>query len=456
MKKTLYKITIISLMLFLLSCKTQDEVTSINEKYAQSIFESAQNAWPQLNKAWENNLYQQLRLIVADKESAWAIDDSSIIKIPYEEITKRNLPVEYFHYQQIEWSDKRPTLYMSLGEVLPAAEKARFQAGGVPEIFYGAVHEAFHIFVHEEWKLPATTDNSRATVYPASFTPRFYRNSIIRALSSTIQGDSNGLGHARYWFERWKKEYSNETSRINATDVIEGSAKYIEAISEICAQGIYFDSQQYHHAFRKKLKEEASFIDATVDGESYTIGMLAGYLLDQQNKEWKSLLEQGITPLDMLLSDVPAVYQTADETSKQIIKEKVNKENALLAPVIERFIKDYHTAGITKIFIDDSNIGSFRMEQGVYRTDKIPHDLLVGFYLHKSWSGSSIEFNNIVAIAIEASPLYGNRGGYLILYPGESPENNNGRLILKTPAISLNIPYPANPDATGLININPL
>ncbi|MCZ4057928.1 hypothetical protein O3W44_00810 [Pantoea sp. LMR881] len=178
MKKTLYKITIISLMLFLLSCKTQDEVTSINEKYAQSIFESAQNAWPQLNKAWENNLYQQLRLIVADKENAWAIDDSSIVKIPYEEITKRNLPVEYFHYQQIEWSDKRPTLYMSLGRLCLQRKKRGFRRVAYPKFSMVLSMKPFIFLFMKNGSYP----QQRIILEQRSIPPRLHHDSIETVL----------------------------------------------------------------------------------------------------------------------------------------------------------------------------------------------------------------------------------------------------------------------------------
>src|SRR5690606_2053397 len=137
-------------------------------------------------------------------------DSKSLTKIPYSEIQQRHLPVEHLYFQEIKWPDGRPTLFVSLGTEFSAEENVRFRTKEhpVPALFNIATHEAFHFFVQNDtWGSGFSENESRADIYPVHASPRFYRNKIIRSLYATLQGDDNGLGYARYWYDLWKKNY---------------------------------------------------------------------------------------------------------------------------------------------------------------------------------------------------------------------------------------------------------
>ncbi|EUM08119.1 hypothetical protein L465_03651 [Enterobacter sp. BIDMC 29] len=424
------------------------------EEYVNSIYSATRQAWPVLENVWDTHVYRQLRLIVADDHNAWAIDSKSLTKLPYSEIQQRHLPVDYMHYQEIQWPDSRPTIYVSLGTTLPPEEKARFQSETkpVPALFNVATHEAFHFFVQANvWKKISPDNDSRATLYPVQGTPRFFRNSIIRSLYATLQGDQNGLGHARYWFDLWKKLYPDDANRIRQTDVDEGSARYVEIAAEIIAQGQRFNTAEFQHALINKMKDEINFIYTHSDSESYPIGALSGFILDMKKMKWQSSVVQGMPPLDILLGSIPPITQQADRKLEAEVNQEVNKISNKVGAAIDNFIKAYNYPRVIKIFVSSELSGSYSLSGGFFRTKTIPHDLMVGLSSSANWTGGSYSVKEVVAAAIDNSPDYRGKRGFLILYVGKLPPSEKGRLILKTGKLSLNIPYPDDIEKTHIV-----
>lgn len=415
------------------------------EAYVNSIYSATRQAWPVLENVWDTHVYRQLRLIVADDHNAWAVDSKSLTKLPYSEILWRHLPVEYMHYQEIQWPDGRPTIYVSLGATLPPEEIARFQSekDPVPTLFNVATHEAFHFFVQANvWKRISAGNDSRATLYPVQVTPRFYRNSIIRSLYATLQGDQNGLGHARYWYDLWKKLYPDDASRIRQTDIDEGSARYIEIAAEIIAKGNIFNTAEFQHALINKMKDEVNFIHTQSDSESYPIGALSGFILNMKNLKWQSSVVQGMPPLDILLGSIPPITQQADIKLDTEVNKEVNKISNKVGTAIDNFSKAYNYPNVIKIFVSSELSGSYSLSDGFFRTKTIPHDLMVGLSSSANWKDGSYSVKEVVAAAIDNSPDYRGKRGFLILYAGKLPPSVKGRLVLKTGKLSLNIPYP--------------
>ncbi|HHR6039197.1 TPA: hypothetical protein ACS70C_003626 [Providencia alcalifaciens] len=425
------------------------EITT--EAYVNSIYSATHKAWPELEKVWDTDVYRKLRLIVADNHNAWAIDSKSLTKISYNEVQKRHLPVEYMFYKEIKWSDGRPTIYVSLGATLPPEEKARFQSekNPVPMLFNVATHEAFHFFVQDKNISP----DLRATYYPVQVTPRLYRNHIIRSLYAALRGDKNGLGHARYWFDLWRKKYPNDVSQINKNDIYEGSARYIEIAAEIMAQGESFNTTGFQHALIEKMKDDANDIYITSDSESYSIGALSGFILNMNNIRWQSKVEEGIPPLDILLKNIQPIKELADNKLEININQEINKINNKISTPIEDFGNAYNHPEVIKIFISSNLSGSYSVSEGFFHIKTVPYDLMVGLNSSAQWLGGSYNIKDSVAAVIDKSSDYGGKRGFLILYTGKLPLSKNGRLVLNTEKLSLNIPYPYNLEKTGVIHL---
>lgn len=456
-RRTLFKLILTGIfcMISLPGLSQADNADITAEEYVKHIFAATSRAWPELEKTWNTTAFRNIRLIVADSHDAWAVDSKNLIKIPYSEVQQRHLAVEYMNYQEIQWPDGRPTIYVSMGPSLPEEEKARFRSEKkpVPELFNVATHEAFHYFVQADaWERGAQSTYTRATTYPVQATPRFYRNNIIRALYASLQGDPAGLGHARYWSNLWKERYHDEASRIRQTDVEEGSARYIEIAAEIIAQGIHFNTPEFQHAVTDKIKDEANIVYTSADSESYIIGALAGFILNTRNVEWQSDVEQGIPPLDILLKDVTAIKERADETLRTDVNQQVSEINNTTD--IDNFVRAYKYPGVIRILVDSNLSGSYELG-GFFRTNAIPYDLMTGVSSSANWPGGSYSIKESVAAAIDGeAPGYHGKKGLLFLYAGKIPPADNGRLILNTKRLSLDIPYPENIEKTKMIYLH--
>lgn len=446
-----------SCFFFLISLSWQCQAASkdiTNDVYVSYIYSAARQAWPALENVWDTQMYRQLRLVVADDNNAWAIDSKSLTKLPYSEIQRRNLPVEYMHYQEIQWTDGRPTIYVSLGASIPPEEKARFQSReeSVPELFNVATHEAFHFFVQTNvWKRISPDNNSRATIYPIQVAPRFYRNSIIRSLYATLRGEENGLGHARYWFDKWKGLYPDDASHIRQTDIYEGSARYIEIAAEIIAEGKSFNTSGFQNALINKMSADVNFIRTQSDSESYSIGALSGFIMNMKNLKWQPSVVKGMPPLDVLLESTLPIKPQADKKLEAEVNEEVNKIRSNFGSAIDNFYKAYYYPNVVKIFVSSELSGSFSLSGGFFRTKKIPHDLMVGVSSSANWTEGSYSVEEVVAASIDNFPGFRGKKGFLILYAGKLPASDKGRLVLKTGKMSLNIPYPVGVEESRII-----
>lgn len=430
------------------------EITT--EAYVNAIYSATRQAWPVLENVWDTQVYRNLRLIVADDHNAWAIDSKSIIKIPYSEVQRRNLPVEYSSFQEVKWSDGRPTIYVGLGANLPPEEEIRFQkeTAPVPMIFNIATHEAFHYFVQTNgWKKLSPHTEARATSYPVDATPRFYRNSILRALYASLQGDTSGLGHARYWYEKWKKLYPEDASSVRQADISEGTARYIENAAEIIAQGKAFNSSEFQHIFMKKMEVDTHLIYTSSDSESYPIGDISGYIMNLKKLKWHLSVMQGTPPLEILLGSVSSIDQPADKKLETEVSQTVEKINSHIGPLIEDFVRAYNDPNVVKIYVHSRLCESYHTSEGFFRSKAVPHDLIVGLNSSIKWENGSYLIKEAVGAVISNIPDYKTEHGVMILFNGKIPPTQNGRLVLKTEKIALNIPYPSDLGKTHVIHL---
>jgi hypothetical protein len=152
-----------------------------------------------------------------------------------------------------------------------------------------------------------------------------------------------------------------------------------------------------------------------------------------------------------LLGNVLPITPQADNKIESKVNQNVNEINIKLGTAIGNFSKAYNYPYVIKIFVSSELSGSYSLSGGFFRTKKIPHDLMVGLSSSANWTEGSYSVKEVVAAAINNSPCYRGKRGFLILYAGKLPPSEKGRLILKTEKLSLNIPYPDDIEKTHII-----
>lgn len=170
--------------------------------------------------------------------------------------------------------------------------------------FITGVHESFHIHDQEHWaNAPHSSTENRATPYPTPVKPREYRTLIKVALRKALAQNSTAfLQEAAYWYSLYKDQFEDEAQQARVFDAMEGSAEYVGEIANRLNNCPVSQNEFARISKQAILESTSDQPTPSVDTEGYQIGALAGSILDQQGKDWKTALQQhGISPLDYLL-----------------------------------------------------------------------------------------------------------------------------------------------------------
>ena len=219
------------------------------------------------------------------------------------------------------------------------------------------IHEAFHFWAQESWR----GDNQRATVYPNRAAPRLYRLMTYKALakywkSAEIQRPSpekESLGHARYWHERWLKEFPDELKR--SYDITEGTARYVELLGQAVI-GLQQETQEISEANLQKFLQDNEVLfsqlmipeTASLDGEAYGLGALAVTMLrfgvvrpELSLEDWNDLMANRREPLDVLLENIAPIAQEPDQELQKKMAAISKQNNQALAPTYDLLISQW-------------------------------------------------------------------------------------------------------------------
>lgn len=435
----------IILTLWMMNGMASEIPTLSNDAYVARMAAATRVAWPALatsqNMENETGFYADAQILVSDGSHAWLIDAAGYRKVDPGPVQALGLPHTYYHFGKIEWQH-RPTVYIGLGEELPADEAKRV-ATRPPALFLLATHEAFHFYGQKKWPVTGSdeTDDSRATAYPSQIPPRQYRNQLIRNLIAAVQGQAGALGKARYWHQRWQTEFPAEARNIRYTDISEGTAMYVEVLAELLAAGDVPDARTWSAAIMEELSKTTDKFQA--DYESYPLGALAGYLLDRQGVKWWQRAVNGETPVQILLDPVAAIAELPDAELDQRIEKILNALNQSLAPVMDAFVQNMQAADAIRLLVPmTSGTGSVRMS-GQYRVANLSEEVFTDYFGEFAPAGGSVKINKEMA-AMAVSNACGDTSGFLILpFPaGTFPLAVDGRLQLQRKGIEIDVPYP--------------
>lgn len=131
--------------------------------------------------------------------------------------------------------------------------------------FIMLMHESFHLHTQAKWKnidlskiQAKEQSNMRASNYPLDEQPRILRTMLYKCLYSALQAEKQEdelkyLESAKYWYEKWIREYADEYLDIKETDLAEGTAEYFgNEIKRILQQ------EEYTSVTPKSLPQKAS------------------------------------------------------------------------------------------------------------------------------------------------------------------------------------------------------
>jgi hypothetical protein len=418
--------------------------TATNE-YVRALSSAAKRSWPKLDAVWGSSVYGKLTLVVADGRRAWEITRRGSKLLPYAEITKRNLSVEYHNFSRITWRNGDPAIYVGLGQELPTEQIEAMHSNpkAIPDTFSFATHEAFHLFVQPSW--PETDSGSRSNFYPAPSEPRQWRNEIIRTLARAGEGDRRALGHASYWYQKWKGKYPNEAESIRFTDVSEGSAQYSELVGDLFAQGLTFGSPSYNKAMDARIKGIASQTYFDPDHESYALGSVAGGLLDRKGILWRHRVERGETPLAILLDGVTAISASPDRELAAVIQSHITERNERLAPTLGTFLERLKDPSRPKFIVSMRSVAQSVVMTGSYQIADFDGEVMTGFSTQFALAsgGKLVATSTVSALQVNETSC-GFDGSAIFVYPGDVPVPRPGkRLQITSNDLTIDADYPS-------------
>lgn len=318
-------------------------------------------------------------------------------------------------------------------------------------IYEIGVHEMVHFHYEPMFKLLKLSleqkiHGGRGTEFPNVAQPRVYRKMIYDNLVKAFenpQDEKMYLAQAKYWYDKWEKEFPKEYYQIKTTDYMEGKARYIQYM--MCIPENLSDKDKTSWIidhFDKSLTPSIS-----MDSESYKLGFVAGVLLDRQGFEWKKQMTQKTqTPVELLLKNVVSKQDESEDFQKklQISKQQVEKKNQEIEKKISHIKEAENNIQIPFLKIDDKFI------DGSYETS--------GFikYLNKN---VTVEFkgtfeNQNGTININHCSVYEQEGlfqGAYILPLTMEYSLSNGRLVIHSEDAFCDIQVKQTKDKDGRI-----
>ncbi len=417
------------------------------DAYVRRMIEATRIGWSALAAFNEiTRVFADVQLLTSDGQRAWLMNAQGGSEIDMEAVRTLGVSYEYKSFDKILWRG-RPSVFIGLGKELPADELQRLEdPRAIPDVFSLATHEAFHFYAEDEKSWAFSPGSDRSTLYPAAAEPRMHRNQLIRHLLAAAQGRADALRRASYWYRQWSSGYADELKHIHGTDRSEGSARYVEAI----VRPLVLGARPLSHEWSVLMLEELSLLARddylAADHESYALGALAGYLLEQQGVDWLPRVARGETPVAMLLDSVPPLDTPPDELMGRRIREVIAESNRQTAQVFDSFLPRFNDPAGKRLLVPNQVMqGSFNPTHS-YRLATQPEKIEVGIDAAFVLSDGRIDLR-AATVATHVSEDCGQLDLYwiLALTRDEFEKTADSRMRFERDDIKVDIPYPAQP-----------
>ena len=401
-------------------------VNKVQEKI-EFIMDNYQILWP--------SGYTNFEVQFSNGSDGWLITPEKVEK--YHADNKPAFQNTRLGYSKVEHSEKSILQVVITEEILnlyfPKASPEKLEEIAINFIDTYIFHEAFHYFVQDpstDWKKELDGESSRATVYPSNSTPRIYRNHIYELLIKAYMDAGNAekyLAQAKYWYDKYQEEFASEAKAIAYTDRNEGTARYVEYMSDLLfTHGLDLSKEE----IQSKIREvKANYqVLSSPSTESYEIGFIAGVILDEIDTSWKERMHyEGGTPLSLLFEHIVAVREepamevdyihTLDSIASQI--------NAEMKPVMDKLQTVYKGENPGELLLIPKKAkGSFQTS-GIYRHADIDggYEIINGYRKTLKNNEGEIQIKGIPAFQMPLDHKCKYEGFAYILLDEDAKEN---------------------------------
>lgn len=414
---------------------TNTEKVSL-DMYINDIFSRIKKNWSNTNKIWSNTNYKDHNVVIFYLDSKENI--KQVFLLNYFQKKPRKLKSREWEnisipsvggFANIEFEGK-PSISLTIDDNSLKESDIKYEN----ESYDLATHELFH-FYHQN-TIINDDENSRSTPYPIDYKPRMYRKMLFINLKKAFEVSKNKekyLGKAKYWQDKWKKEYPEEAKKIHLTDIAEGSAKYFEILANITEYNMNKVDLSYY------IDKLSNLIGDTRDSESYSIGAMAGLILSQKKLDWTSkFFEKNKTIDELLLDNVKPLEDMEDKKIEKELKKTIstiNEENKEEINFINKFLQDKTIPAIEFITPKNDSI--------MYETDFLykNHVILTGYT--GQVNETSREENSLKNITVIS------KGNKILVPLTEKYTFKNGKLKVKSKSIIINTNAQEITDSSG-------
>lgn len=394
--------------------------------------------WPRSADIWPGIALKQGRIILGNVGGARLISVDGVSNLTSQAVDQRNVTLPETGSAFVEW-DGHPAVVINAVDPDYQAEAHETHENLATILFKAGTDELFHA-MQQNWRISKKLLQERGTDFPLTVPPRLYRgmmyNDLLDAFRNPRQRDGR-LAAAAYWKAKWEKEYPQEAERAKITDVGEGAAGYFIGVAQAMAGGAS-GGRPAESRRRVSFQPLAGSIDPdrlTVDGESAALGGVAGLLLDETKKSWKTqVAERGQTPLDQLLNRIKPVAELPSEDLRRSIQAALARRNSELVLRLNPLIADYDDGSRNLLLIPLSAATGDLNATGVYTSHDAPYTMVTRLT-------GNFQLKTGALHAADASVFVGNvRGQRYVIVPIDPTHDHSrvssGRVRLSTGPLS--------------------
>lgn len=334
------------------------------------------------------------------------------------------------------------TLGVSLDAAAPSEDLWRDRAVSL------ALHEGFH-FLAGQGAWPVGNPGSRDTSYPEDWRPTFYRNQLVVSLVSELIGDGSvGLGGPAYWLSKYATEFPELKEAIRSTDVKEGSAQYATAVMTALAE-LGCDASEEALWARVHANVRRFLVSAP-----YSLGFLSGFLLREQGAPgWEAKVMTGVTPTDLLLSEVTPVVQKENEQLVAEAKRDTDARNAVVAQELEPLVDRMAGEDFYRVVVPAASMAGSFGTTGFYQLVNEPGAPRAIRHLRATFvtGGSSIDVRSWSVLRVRPTPCQTTLNNYVIALPKSAVTSEGATFSSTFPQVTFaNLRATERTDEAGL------
>lgn len=285
---------------------------------------------------------------------------------------------------------------------------------GTFDPFNLGVHEFFHYHGQSDWMHPA--GGGRGTDYPLSWQSRFYRRMTFDNLKAYFEfGREEDLRKARYWFEKWEREYPLEAKAT--TDGYEGTARYLDTLASVVdSLGCSASDADLKKLAVQHVKNAFGYSVSgdyfALDSEGYDIGALAALILrfdGHDLKTWNIRMKRGETPLQVLLERVAPLEEAEPAELREKFEAKVSAVNKNWGKLIDNDISNWSDRDYIRVSFPLKLVHTTYSPKFFARSVELDRRLMplaLELHLNSSNGGSSVRLqpNAVVFLSDPSNP----------------------------------------------------